>query len=144
MVLRLHHLSHALWSIGLHRAAKLLGFAIQVVFSAALPPETRLPDDLVLHHRGLGVVIHPNVRIGRGGQLQHHACLATDIARNDPRCMIIGDDVLIGAHAIVLGPVRIGDGAIIGAGAVVTRDVPPGTTVGGVPARILTGGRSFA
>jgi serine O-acetyltransferase len=51
--------------------------------------------------------------------------------------MIIGDNVAIGAHAVVLGPVRIGDGATVGAGAIVTRDVPPGTTVVGVPARAL-------
>lgn len=138
MVLRLHHLSHAVWVIGLHKLAKLLAFAIQVVFSAILPPETRLPDDLILHHRGLGVVIHPNVMIGTGCQLQHHACLATDVARQDPRSMIIGDNVVIGAHAIVIGPVRIGERAVIGAGAVVTRDVPAGTIVGGVPARVLT------
>jgi UDP-2-acetamido-3-amino-2,3-dideoxy-glucuronate N-acetyltransferase len=45
----------------------------------------------------------------------------------------------IGSGAIVLGGLRIGEGAIIGAGAVVTRDVPPGTTVAGSPARVLTG-----
>jgi serine O-acetyltransferase len=138
MVLRLHHLSYAMWSRGLHVPAKLLAFGIRVVFGAILPPETRLPDDLVLHHDGFGVVIHPNVVIGTGVQLQHHACLATNVARPDPRRIVIGDNVAIGAHAIILGEVRIGDGAIIGSGAVVTRDVPTGATVGGVPARVLT------
>jgi serine O-acetyltransferase len=137
MILRLHRLSHALWSLGLHLPAKVVAFWIRVVFGAILPPETTLPDDLVLHHGGLGIVIHPNVVIGSGAQLQHHACLATDVPRRDPRRMIIGDNVAIGAHAVVLGPVRIGDGATVGAGAIVTRDVPPGTTVVGVPARAL-------
>ncbi len=49
----------------------------------------------------------------------------------------VGNDVLIGTHALILGNVSIGDGAIIGAGAVVTKDVPPYAIVGGVPARII-------
>lgn len=48
---------------------------------------------------------------------------------------IIGNDVWIGYEAVILSGVRIGDGAIIGARAVVTKDVPPYTIVGGVPAR---------
>ena len=51
--------------------------------------------------------------------------------------IVIEDDVWIGASATVLGGVTIGEGAIIGAGAVVTRDVPPGETYAGVPARRL-------
>ena len=51
--------------------------------------------------------------------------------------VIIGNDVWIGSHAIVLGGVKIGDGAVIGAGAVVTKDVPPYAVVGGVPAKVL-------
>lgn len=51
--------------------------------------------------------------------------------------VVIGNDVWIGSHSIVLGGVLIGDGAVIGAGAVVTKDVPPYAVVGGVPAKII-------
>lgn len=53
------------------------------------------------------------------------------------RKVIIGNDVWIGARAMILGGVTIGDGAVVGAGAVVTKDVPPYSIVGGVPARII-------
>ena len=51
--------------------------------------------------------------------------------------IVIGEDVWIGANAVVVPNVRIGDHAIVGAGAVVTRDVPPWSIVGGVPARVI-------
>lgn len=51
--------------------------------------------------------------------------------------VIVGNDVWIGSHALIMGGVRIGNGAVIGAGAVVVKDVPPYAVVGGVPARII-------
>lgn len=50
---------------------------------------------------------------------------------------IVGDDVLIGSHSLVLGGVTIGNGAVVAAGAVVTKDVPPYAVVGGVPAKVI-------
>ncbi|WP_167288796.1 acyltransferase [Nocardioides seonyuensis] len=54
-----------------------------------------------------------------------------------PREVVVGDDVLIGAGAIVIGPANVGTGAVIAAGAVVTGDVAPRSIVGGVPARVI-------
>lgn len=51
--------------------------------------------------------------------------------------VIVGNDVWVGSHALILGGVTIGDGAVVGAGAVVTKDVPPYAIVGGVPARVI-------
>ena len=51
--------------------------------------------------------------------------------------IVIGDDVWLGANTVVLAGVTIGDGAVVAAGAVVTKDVPAGSIVGGVPARVI-------
>jgi len=58
-----------------------------------------------------------------------------DQGNTEPKAVVIEDDVWIAARAIILPGVRIGKGAVIAAGAVVTKDVPPYTVVGGIPAR---------
>jgi acetyltransferase-like isoleucine patch superfamily enzyme len=85
---------------------------------------------------GAGVLIAPGVYItdhnhdtGPGPPMYQRPCLAAPVR--------IGDDVWIGANAVILPGVSIGDGAVIAAGAVVTGDVPSGAIVAGVPARLL-------
>src|SRR5450631_1590712 len=89
------------------------------------------PGFVILH--SVGVVINTNVRAGRNLVLYHGVTLGAE--RN--KSPILGDNVYIGAGAKVIGGVRIGSDVKIGANAVVTKDVPDGATVIGIPARIV-------
>lgn len=83
------------------------------------------------NHKGFGVVINPLVKIGRNVDIQH----SVTIGENTRGVPIIGNNVVIGAKATIIGDIHIGDNVIIGAGAVVVKDVPNNCTVAGVPAR---------
>ena len=85
------------------------------------------------------------ITIGDGTQLGHTVVLAT-LNHNEnpaqrsetiPAPIVIGRNVWIGANATITPGVTVGDGAIVAAGAVVTKDVPPDTIAGGVPARVI-------
>lgn len=86
---------------------------------------------------GMGVVIGETAKIGDYVHMYHGVTLGGVESYDGQRHPIIGNHVLIGANATLLGPIHIGDGAKIGAGAVVMQDVPAGATAVGVPARIL-------
>lgn len=135
------------WSCRAHKrrlplVARLLKTLNFVLFKAILPYEADIQRDVRLEHYGLGVVIHPNVTLGSRVTIYHHVTLAAETWVGSEHRLVVGDDVLIGAGAIVVGrsnqTLMIGDGARVGAGAVVTKDVAPGQTVVGSPARPLT------
>ena len=84
-------------------------------------------------HKGFGVVINPRVKFGKGIVVQHRVTIG-EIGDDTPT---IGDEVYIGAGAIIIGGVTIGNKAKIGAGALVLNDVPEACTAVGVPARII-------
>lgn len=86
---------------------------------------------------GMGVVIGETAKIGDFVHMYQGVTLGGVESIQGQRHPIVGNHVLIGANATLLGPIHIGDGAKIGAGAVVMHDVPAGATAVGVPARII-------
>jgi serine O-acetyltransferase len=89
----------------------------------------------VLPHGLKGIVIHRDAVLGNNVVILQNVTIGQ--RNNDGHC-VIGDNVLIGAGAIILGAVKIGDNAQIGAGAVVVHDIPEGATAVGNPARIIS------
>ncbi|NJP12409.1 MAG: serine acetyltransferase [Leptolyngbyaceae cyanobacterium RU_5_1] len=124
--------------VPLARILKAINF---VIFHTVLPYQAEIKRDINLKHYALGIVIHPNVEIGDRVTIHQHVTLAAETWIGSPYKIIIGDDVMIGAGAVIIGrgdrTLVIGNGVKIGANAVVTRDVPSGETVVGVPARPL-------
>jgi serine O-acetyltransferase len=118
------------------KALKLLNY---LLFKCLLPFEAELQGEVDLRHWALGVVVHPQVRIGQNVVIYHHVTLAGETWVGSPHRIIIEDNVFIGVGAVVLGSdsgdLRIGKGAKIGAGAVVVCDVASSQTVVGIPAR---------
>ena len=86
----------------------------------------------------MGVVIGETAEIGDDCTLYHGVTLGGTSWNKGKRHPTLGTGVVIGAGAKILGPITVGDGAKIGSNAVVVRDVPPGATAVGIPARIVT------
>ncbi len=116
------------WIIS-QRARRLTGIEIH--------PGATIGEKLFIDH-GMGVVIGETAEIGNNVLMYHGVTLGgTGGEKNSKRHPTIGDDVIIGAGAKILGPITIGKGAKIGANSVVLEDVPPYTTAVGAPARII-------
>lgn len=103
---------------------------------ADIPLRSKIAGGLLLPHPN-GVVIHPDSEIGPNCLLFQQVTLGT--VQGDAGVPHLGGNVVVGAGAKLLGGIRIGDHALIGANAVVLRDVPPGATAAGIPARIVSG-----
>lgn len=97
-------------------------------------PGAKIGRRLIIDH-GLGVVIGETAEIGDDVYIYHQVTLGGTSSEHGKRHPTIGNNVIIGAGAKVLGAIEIGDGARIGANAVVVAPVPAGTTVVGIPAR---------
>ena len=116
--------------------AKLLKTTNYFLFRAVLPYEVELGDRVNLWHRGLGVVIHPNTRIGNDVNIAHGVTIGGN--EGGPP-MIIGDRVSVGAAATLIPEsgraITVGAGAVVGAASLLRKNVVAGDRVAGNPAR---------
>lgn len=88
-------------------------------------------------HRGFGIVINPNAKIGEGTYIQHGVTIGSRDDIKNPKAPTIGKNCYIGAKATIIGDITLGNNVKIGAGAVVMTDIPDNATAVGVPARII-------
>ena len=142
-----HDGSHVLVLCRLRQAGRrwhipMFGSAVRraqtALFGIEIGGDVQLGEGVIFLHT-VGVVIGGDARIGDRVVFLGGNTVGTIDWKGYPR---IGNDVIIGAGARILGPVTIGDGATIGANAVVVCDVPPGSTAVGVPAVIRSRGTS--
>jgi serine O-acetyltransferase len=127
-----HRVAHALHHAGVPFAPRLLANATRVATGVEIHPAARIGRALFIDH-GAGVVIGETAEIGENVTLYQGVTLGgTGFARGK-RHPTVGDDVVVGSGAKLLGPVNIGERAKIGANSVVIHDVPENATVVGNP-----------
>jgi serine O-acetyltransferase len=130
----LHRVAHRLWTWGLRLPARMLSHLTRFLTGIEIHPGARIGRRLVIDH-GDGVVIGETAEIGDDVLMYHQVTLGGTSLAGGKRHPTIGDKVILGAGAKILGPIVVGEGARVGANAVVLSDVPPGQTVVGIPAR---------
>jgi serine O-acetyltransferase len=128
-----YRVAHALWNRGNTFSAKMLQSIISRKFTVDIHPAAKIGHGLLVDH-ATNLVIGETARVGNNVSFLHGVTLGGTGKETGDRHPKIGDGVMIGAHAQLLGNIHIGKGAKIGAGAVVVTDVPAHTTYAGVPA----------
>jgi serine O-acetyltransferase len=129
-----HRLSHWLWMHNLYFLGRFSSHLARWLTGIEIHPAAKIGHRLVIDH-GMGVVIGETAEIGDDCYIYHQVTLGVARAAAGKRHPTVGNNVIIGAGAKVLGPIAVGDNARVGANAVVVDSVPPDTTVVGIPAR---------
>lgn len=129
----LHRLAHRLWAAGWHISARLISHIARFFTGVEIHPGATIGRRFFIDH-GMGVVIGETAEIGDDVLLYQGVVLGGTSLEHKKRHPTLGDGVVVGAGAIILGAITIGARSRVGAGSVVLRTVPPDSTVFGVPA----------
>jgi serine O-acetyltransferase len=133
--LALHRLAHRLWHAGLTTLARAVSHVGRFLTGIEIHPAARLGQGLFIDH-GMGVVIGETAEVGDNVTLLQGVTLGGTSLRREKRHPTLGNNVVVGAGAKIIGAFTIGDNSRIGAGSVVVREVPPNSVVVGVPGRV--------
>ena len=132
----LHRLAHALWRRRWCWLARFISHLARWLTGIEIHPGAQLGRRVFIDH-GMGVVIGETAEIGNDVLIYKGVVLGGVSLARAKRHPTIGNGVVLGSNAIVLGPIEVGNSAKIGSGSVVVKPVPPCATVVGVPGRVV-------
>jgi serine O-acetyltransferase len=138
-----HKISNFFYVAGFDLIARIISQAVRFFTGIEIHPGAKIGKNLFIDH-GMGVVIGETSDIGNNVTIYHAVTLGgispsinSNEQRNEKRHPTIGDDVVIGSGAQIIGPVKIGNTSRIAANAVVVNDVPENSTMVGIPAKAV-------
>ena len=132
----MHRVAHWLWRHHLRLGARFLSQVGRLLTGIEIHPAAAIGAGFFVDH-GMGVVIGETTEIGDNVTLYQGVTLGGTGKQTGKRHPTLGDNVVVGVGASVLGAIKIGENSLIGAGSVVLREVPPDSTAVGVPARLV-------
>ncbi len=129
-------LSHWFWKIKWYFMGRWLSHVTRFLTGIEIHPGATIGKRFFIDH-GMGVVIGETAEIGDDVLLYKGVVLGGTSLSKGKRHPTLGNNVVVGSNATVLGNIIIGEGARVGAGSVVVKNVPPGATVVGIPGRVV-------
>ena len=129
-----HRVAHVLWNYKLYLIARFVSHISRFLTAIEIHPAAKIGKRFFIDH-GVGVVIGETAEVGDDVFIYHQVTLGATTSKKIKRHPTIGDGVIIGAGAKLLGPINVGKEAKIGANSVVVSDVPSGATMVGIPAK---------
>ena len=131
-----HRFSHFLYKKGLSFVPRVISIIMRFLTGVEIHPGAQIGKRLFIDH-GMGIVIGETAEIGDDVTLYHGVTLGGTGKDKGKRHPTVGNNVVIAAGAKVLGPIKIGDHSKVGANSVVLKEVPPYSTVVGIPGKIV-------
>ena len=138
-----HQISNFFYKAGFDLVARIISQTVRFFTGIEIHPGAKIGKNLFIDH-GMGVVIGETSEIGNNVTIYHAVTLGgsspsidSERQRHEKRHPTIGDDVVIGSGAQIIGPIKVGNNSRIAANAVVVKDVPDNATMVGIPAKAV-------